>query len=120
MHKMYAKFLGGVQAEFALHIRKSPIRLCALARERPDLFRELQAHVQKLTDVQPFSPAVQRALAVHAAHFTLTPVSFGVCVHCRCPSAFMCPSSIRTSHQLLLHGVGCLVMMASAGHGDAC
>ena len=54
-------------ADFALNIRRAPMRLDALARRHPQLWERFNASVcRELQAVQPYGPEVQQALRVHA------------------------------------------------------
>ncbi|KAF5834836.1 hypothetical protein DUNSADRAFT_8376 [Dunaliella salina] len=70
MHKMYATYLSNVSADFALQVRRSPVTLACMARQRPRLFKALQDRVSALQSVQPYSPEVQHAMSRYADGFT--------------------------------------------------
>jgi hypothetical protein len=56
----------GVEAEFALHIRRTPLPLSAMRARHPALFARLQAAVAALEAVPPYPPPVREVLAEYA------------------------------------------------------
>lgn len=69
MHKMYAKYYGGVSADFALNVRKTPVPLIDIEKAHPGVWRELLAALQRLTAIRPYDSEVQTVLKEYFAGF---------------------------------------------------
>eukprot|EP00884_Botryococcus_braunii_P006522 jgi/Botrbrau1/15871/Bobra.40_1s0055.1 len=55
MHKMYAEFYNDVTVDFCLNVRKSPFPLDKMKEEDPELYKDFEAEVKLLHELDPLS-----------------------------------------------------------------
>ncbi|PSC74800.1 hypothetical protein C2E20_2460 [Micractinium conductrix] len=73
MHRLYARYMPGVQADFELWVRRTPLPLACIRKEDPWLWQRFEAACARRLGVPPYPPAVVAALEAHFAGFAPCP-----------------------------------------------
>lgn len=79
MHRMYAEWMTGVKADFALNVRKTAISLDKIRDEHADLYGQFRNEADHLSQLEPYSKEVAAALKVFF-NFTVTEVECGMLI----------------------------------------
>ncbi|PRW20330.1 hypothetical protein C2E21_9047 [Chlorella sorokiniana] len=70
MHRLYSKYFKAVTSDFELSVRKTPLPLCQIREEDPELWRRFEARCARLLSVPPYPPPVAAALDAYFPAFS--------------------------------------------------